>query len=109
MPQITQFTAVKIFGTLTFLASTSHWDIKNMCHISLKNLYWKQDVNVLQKLKTIQFQIPNLQLSLADTENMIPGTEIRSKIISIEQQLTTFEFIESLHTWYAFVKSKFCQ
>jgi len=86
MSHITKFTAVKIFGTLTtFLASTSCWDIKNMCHISFKNLYWKQDVNVLQKLKSYTIQVPNLQLFLADTENMIPGTEIRSKIISIEQ------------------------
>lgn len=51
MLQSAQLTAVKIFGTLTtFLVSTSRWDIKNMCHISLRNLYWKQDVNVLQKL-----------------------------------------------------------
>ena len=59
MSQSTQFTAVKIFGTLTtLLVSTSHWYIKNMCHISLKNLYWKQDVNVLQKSKSYTISGP---------------------------------------------------
>jgi len=51
--QSSRFTAVKIFGTLTtFLASTSQWDIRNMYHIPRKILYWKQDVNVLQKLNS---------------------------------------------------------
>lgn len=99
--------AISFFGTLQklyniFAGSTARWDLlkKYVKKLTPKPLSDTRLECRLESVKSIKYQVTEFHTALKELRRKTLDPKIKSKIIGIEDEFMSFEFLVSLIIWY---------